>query len=591
MKLSNKAFLICFISTQILTIYGNTNPKTFLVNTKDDERKNKSHSSKKGADYDGATEECSSKDIKRPLAFVMDTTNSVSRYEGSVKELTTTLLDEIVDSGVNIPDWILTKFWDFDCETEGSIEENTELVIQTPDSGAMKEALNDIKIGNPPGADNCDYPERAFQGLLLTLQTIPKYGMIMLLTDTASKNLELFDELVKLRDSKEVLIYVVFTPHYQEEKEDNVFVGDPSWLKYKEISNGKLYDMADYDRDEFLKEIVFSIKEECVPITTPSPKLRPGGGGIEIESCSTSGEGDFPCRNAMDGNTEGRGWTVLFYLLKKGPVTGDFILRKRSTVNQLTIFNANLKKFKCRVQVRGQWTAVKVTEVNSDGWKTTGKDEILLTTQTKELIIKFESVSRCTGVQIIVIKSWDSKDCVINEVIVENVKGGTGKCDSSKCHNYCDGGAGLSCRNCVDTYCPPCNSQCSTGSPRKCSACLKQGGSQKTPEDSGVQHKIAKVGRIAILYCYVLRPDKYEIMWKETTSNTDITKGEELIGRSTYGNRVSVTTKDEGGKKRWNLNIRNIKLEDKGTYECHYVKIGKSKSLGAGVTVKLDVVE
>merc|ERR1719244_960955 len=277
MKLSNKALLICCISTQIITLYGNPNPKTYLVNTKENEGKDKSNSSKKGADYDGATEECSTKDIKRPLAFVMDTTNSVSRYEGSVKELTTTLLDEIVDSGVNIPDWILTKFWDFDCETEGSIEENTELVIQTPDSGAMKEALNDIKIGNPPDADNCDKPERAFQGLLLTLQTIPKYGMIMLLTDTASKNLELFDELVKLRDSKEVLIYVVFTPHYQEEKYSRppIFVGDPSWLKYKEISNGKLYDMAEYDRAKFLKEIVFSIKEECVPVTTPSPPPLP----------------------------------------------------------------------------------------------------------------------------------------------------------------------------------------------------------------------------------------------------------------------------------------------------------------------------
>merc|ERR1719244_939765 len=218
MKLSNKALLICCISTQIITLYGNPNPKTYLVNTKEKVGKDKSNSSKKGADYNGETEECSSKDVKRPLAFVMDTTSSVIDYEGSVKELTTTILDEIVDSGVNIPEWILTKFRDWRCRTDGSIEENTELVIQTPDSREMKDALNGIIIGNPEGHKNCDGPERAFQGLLLTLQTIPKYGMIMLLTDTASKNLELFDELVKLRDSKEAKIYVVFTPRYKKEK-------------------------------------------------------------------------------------------------------------------------------------------------------------------------------------------------------------------------------------------------------------------------------------------------------------------------------------------------------------------------------------
>jgi len=218
--------------------------------------------------------ECSSKDVKRPIAFVIDTTSSIKKYKGSVKELTTTLVEEIIDSGVDIPEWMITQFVDYDCEDEDNgIEENTKIVIQTSDSEKMKETLEDIKIGNPSGADNCDKPERAFQGLLVTLQKIPKYGMIMLLTDTASKNHELYDELVKLRDEKEAIIYVVLTPEYEEIKKRkySVFVGDDSWLKYKEISKGKLYDMAEYDRAAFLKEIVFSIKEECARPTTPSP--------------------------------------------------------------------------------------------------------------------------------------------------------------------------------------------------------------------------------------------------------------------------------------------------------------------------------
>merc|ERR1719244_1405503 len=276
--------------------------------------------------------------------------------------------------------------------------------------------------------------------------------------------------------------------------------------------------------------------------TTQAPKKLDMEGGVEIKSCESSAK-DSPCDSAFDGNTGGTGWTITTSQLKKGPVSGGFTLQQTSTVNQVTVYTVNLKKFKCMAQVGGKWVAVKVNEVNSDGWKTAGKDEILLSAETKELKINFEAVAQYTGFQITIIESFSSKDCVINEIVCQNVKGsGTGP------------------------------------------------GPDKGGKGPVAEQKKAKVGTRVIMFCNDFYK-KYDVMWKETTSNTIITKGEELTGKSTYGNRVSVSTKDGDRAKRWNLKIQPVKLEDKGTYECHYVRVGESKSLGLGHTIELDVVE
>merc|ERR1719244_997623 len=156
--------------------------------------------------------------------------------------------------------------------------------------------------------------------------------------------------------------------------------------------------------------------------TTQAPKTPVMEGGGEIKSCESSAK-DSPCDSAFDGNIGGTGWTITTSQLKKGPVSGGFTLQQTSTVNQVTVYTVNLKKFKCMAQVGGEWVTLKVTEVNSDGWKIAGKDEILLSAETKELKINFEAVAQCTGFQITIIESFFSKDCVINEIVCQNVKG------------------------------------------------------------------------------------------------------------------------------------------------------------------------
>merc|ERR1719244_2017289 len=114
------------------------------------------------------------------------------------------------------------------------------------------------------------------------------------------------------------------------------------------------------------------------------------------------------------------------YRQKKGTVTGSFILKRPSTVNQLTILTGwvyghhHLKKFKLRLQVDCKWFPVKVTEVSSPGWKITKQDEIFLPNKTGELKIKFNPVDQVTGVQITIIDSWPSDNVVFNEITVQN---------------------------------------------------------------------------------------------------------------------------------------------------------------------------
>ena len=65
-------------------------------------------------------------------------------------------------------------------------------------------------------------------GLLLTMQHLPYNSIVFALSDNPTKNLDLKDEIIRLKDEKNIHIFIVLTPRYHG------IVGDKSWqVKHK----------------------------------------------------------------------------------------------------------------------------------------------------------------------------------------------------------------------------------------------------------------------------------------------------------------------------------------------------------------------
>ena len=94
-------------------------------------------------------------------------------------------------------------------------------------------------------------------GLLVTLNNLPENGIVLLFTDAPSKGLEKESELIRLRDQKKIKIFVVLAPQYGGK------VGDQSWQMYTRLSEGKIYNMKDFSKEQFLKEIVQVVATTC----------------------------------------------------------------------------------------------------------------------------------------------------------------------------------------------------------------------------------------------------------------------------------------------------------------------------------------
>ena len=96
-------------------------------------------------------------------------------------------------------------------------------------------------------------------GLWRTLQNLPKHGVALVITDQPSKDLNMEAEITKLRDSKEIKIFVVLSPSYKGKIEDD------SWNVYKRLSEGRIYNMASAtcSTADFLEQVAQVIGEYC----------------------------------------------------------------------------------------------------------------------------------------------------------------------------------------------------------------------------------------------------------------------------------------------------------------------------------------
>jgi len=220
---------------------------------------------------------CSERDaIHSSIGFAIDNTGSVSSSSKGVMSLSNGLIDDINALHYIIPKWVLVTFNDFDwgttpsswmmstvktsssptetfsLPTEAEIERNTDLIIVTDNANLFRSRLNDITFSG--GGDG---PERATQGLWVTLNNLPEHGIALLFTDHQSKDLDMESALIELRDKKNIKIFVVLAPKYSGA------VGDASWNLYKRLSQGRIYDMKDFNATQFLNEVVQMVGETC----------------------------------------------------------------------------------------------------------------------------------------------------------------------------------------------------------------------------------------------------------------------------------------------------------------------------------------
>ena len=93
------------------------------------------------------------------------------------------------------------------------------------------------------------------------------HGVVLVFTDAPTKNLDLETELTNLRDTKSIKIIVVLAPQYGQ----GGTVGDPSYQLYERLSENRVYNMNEFNKTQFLAEVVQIIGEDCGGTTLSAP--------------------------------------------------------------------------------------------------------------------------------------------------------------------------------------------------------------------------------------------------------------------------------------------------------------------------------
>ena len=83
---------------------------------------------------------------------------------------------------------------------------------------------------------------------------MPKHGVILVVTNAGSKQLELEDDIRKKSLKKNVKIYFSFSPSCREDCEDSLPV-------YKRLSDGRMFNDSDLSSDTFFKTVVSTVRK------------------------------------------------------------------------------------------------------------------------------------------------------------------------------------------------------------------------------------------------------------------------------------------------------------------------------------------
>lgn len=198
----------------------------------------------------GRLGQASDRPLNPPLVFVIDTTKSVKPDKDSIFNLTGKVTDRIMKDRINIPRYTLISFNDYG----PAINLNVKLELDTASVEEFARATRELKFESYNGGR--DSKERLAQGLLVALQNADPKSLVVVFTDNGSKDLMLERDIVRLRKTKEIEVFIVLTPAYEGR-----FNG-PSLPAFSRM--GKVFLINEVGADSFLQRVEEFEEENCI---------------------------------------------------------------------------------------------------------------------------------------------------------------------------------------------------------------------------------------------------------------------------------------------------------------------------------------
>jgi hypothetical protein len=100
------------------------------------------------------------------------------------------------------------------------------------------------------------------------MRNLPKHSVLLAFTDNPTKNLELRDALIRMRDEKDIRVFIILAPKYHG------ITTDESWKLFQRLADGRVFNMDKLTVDDLLKEFVTHLNNSCA---TPSCIGAPNG--------------------------------------------------------------------------------------------------------------------------------------------------------------------------------------------------------------------------------------------------------------------------------------------------------------------------
>ena len=94
-----------------------------------------------------------------------------------------------------------------------------------------------------------------FLGIELALDTMPKNGVILMVTDSGTKQRDLEASIKKKSKEKNIKIFISFSPECRHQR--SCIHSMPS---YDSVSEGRVFNKTDLNSEKFFKSVVYTVR-------------------------------------------------------------------------------------------------------------------------------------------------------------------------------------------------------------------------------------------------------------------------------------------------------------------------------------------
>ena len=94
-----------------------------------------------------------------------------------------------------------------------------------------------------------------FPGIDLALDTMPKNGVILMVTDSGTKQRDLEASIKKKSKEKNIKIFISFSPECRHQR-----ACIHSMPSYDSVSEGRVFNKTDLNSEKFFKSVVYTVR-------------------------------------------------------------------------------------------------------------------------------------------------------------------------------------------------------------------------------------------------------------------------------------------------------------------------------------------